>query len=226
MEESSISSTETDGVLEPSHSEKKLQWLEEIRKNIHVLRQILGLESAGGTELGQNLPHSNMKDILIVGLDLEHGSLQPHNSHSIKKKKKLEGFHFQIGLSILDTRQLHHRDPEKPLVHGHQFCTGSDEFVEEASRKFCFGQSEQITLSTVNIKILELIRGRDFVLVLFDGIADMQMLGKIGLDLKPLYIMDVMRLAQGPFPEFFFRPFRELLKILESPFEPHHLHCK
>lgn len=103
--------------------------------------------------LGLNLPDSDMKDLLIVSLDVKN----PNISQIAKNG------HFQIGISVLDTRRLQSSIRKRrgqnaqDLLQTHQFCIGSPKYFKNSSRSFCFGQSKHINLEDLSTTIQDLI---------------------------------------------------------------------
>ena len=112
-----------------------------LREDLLVLRHIFDLnhgkqsldqdrlETLG---LGHNLPNSGIKDLLVVGIDVENPDIA-----QLDKNGK-----FQIGLCILDTRDLRasigdcteHDSPAS--LRTHQFCIGPLKYFKDASRSF------------------------------------------------------------------------------------------
>lgn len=85
---------------------------------------------------------------------------------------------------------------KQELVKGYQFCMGSDSYCGAAAAKICFGQSEQVDSSTLRARVLELVAGREFVLIVFNGFDDLRLLQRMSIDLHPLCMIDVQNVAQ------------------------------
>jgi hypothetical protein len=83
--------------------------------NLDLGREILEQDRSTTLSLGENLPDSATKDILIVTLDIE----------GVGTGRLPEDGQFQIGLSIFDTRHLQHTSTEHDLLQSHNFCAGS-----------------------------------------------------------------------------------------------------
>ncbi|CZR56938.1 uncharacterized protein PAC_06827 [Phialocephala subalpina] len=168
--------------------------------------------------LGCNLPDSDIKDLLIVGLDVEN----PHVAQIAKNGQ------FQVGLSILDTRHLQSsmrkRTGSQGLLQTHQFCIGSPKYFKNASRTFCFGQSKHIKLEDLNTTIQNLISNRDFILVVHGGLGDAVFLEAAKVELNPLYILDTQKAAQHPLDLDHRCTIEEMLNLLECSFGHRVLH--
>ena len=166
-----------------------------LRDDLLVLRHIFNLDlgrpafhfpnCSEPAILGQNLPDSTIKDLLIVAIDVE-------NSDTTKFAN--DGQH-QVGLSILDTRHLHSfiSDPSAEydidnLLENHQFCIGSVKYYLRISRTYCFGKSRHIDLIDLNQEIQQMVSWRDVILVVHGGSEDIRFLEAAGMDLHPPYV--------------------------------------
>jgi hypothetical protein len=88
--------------------------------DLHLDRSRVMLERACAKKpkiLGQNIPGSNIKDLLLVSIDIENTQ-----AYRTDKLADYDG-QYQVGLSILDTRDLQSRvtNPE----HGSDFSDPS-----------------------------------------------------------------------------------------------------
>ena len=164
-------------------------------------------------DLGQNLVKSNIKDLLIVALDIE----------GVDTGQLLGEGNFQIGLSILDTRCICSSSPEQYLLQSYNFCVGSPDYCTKAVRKFSFGQSEDAKIEELRTKIQELVVGRNIILVVHGGKYDVLFLKDIDIDLCPLYVLDTQKAAQHPLDLDHRCTLQELLILLKCPFGSLHV---
>merc|ERR1711977_560255 len=121
-----------------------------LREDLLVLRHLFDLKDGQqtlennhleGQSLGSCIPGSNIRDLLFVSLDVEN----PPNKAELERNAE-----HQIGVSILDTRELGFgtavvtkRDPID-ILRTYQFVIGSMKYNRNASRSFCFGESQHI----------------------------------------------------------------------------------
>lgn len=101
-----------------------------------------------------------------------------------------------IGVSILDTRVLHHsihecvnltRDTD--TLESYKFVVGDSKYCKPASRKFLFGKSQLVPLSEVKAQVEPLVccRSRANIIVFHSDYSDRKAL--------PLYIIDNIKAA-------------------------------
>lgn len=162
-----------------------------------VLQSILGLRPDGSPPL----------DVIIVALDLE---LRRYTSrHSKFNQSQLEIT--EIGVSMLDTRDLTHPNPTCHLVNKH-FVVGTHNESERAARKLHFGTSERLEANAANVNecIMSLLRipdqnavrnkFRDIVLVghgISSDLAAMRRSGIVFEDIKTVVsILDTTHIAK------------------------------
>lgn len=160
-----------------------------LREDLLVLRHIFdlnhGQQSLETLGLGHNLPDSGIKDLLVVGVDVEN----PDTAQLGKNGK------YQIGLCILDTRDLRasigdcaeHDSPD--WLRTHQFCIGPPKYFRDASRSFCFGQAKHLIPNDINTMIQDLVSNQDIVLVVHGGAGDLHFLQAAKVDLNPLFTL-------------------------------------
>ncbi|KAJ2995645.1 hypothetical protein NUW58_g1215 [Xylaria curta] len=148
--------------------------------------------------LGATLPNSSMKDVLLIGIDVDTYQGYKHLSTDPQ---------LHIGVSILDTRVLHHlilKGPESTRETGalesHQFVVGDSRYCKTASRRFMFGKSQSIPLGEVKAQVESLVcrQGRDNILVFHGDHSDRKALSNLNIQLQPLYIIDNVKAAQYP----------------------------
>ncbi|KUJ17012.1 uncharacterized protein LY89DRAFT_69867 [Mollisia scopiformis] len=152
--------------------------------------------------LGQSLPGSAVKDLLIVGLDCENNSLGQLPTQ------------FQIALSILDTRHLQRNTSDGDLLRTYQFIVGSPKYFKEASKAICFGQSKHVSFQDLNKEIGDAVAGRDILLVVYGAGYTIPFLEIAGIRLRPLFILDVLKVAQHLLDLSYRIKLEEMLKLL------------
>lgn len=176
-----------------------------LRDEILAIRQLFGypdtcqLSSAHGTSsLGATLPNSSMKDVLLIGIDVDTYQGYEH----LPSDPQLH-----IGVSVLDTRVLHHLIQEgldsarqADALESYQFVVGDSKYCKTASRKFMFGKSQSVPLGEVKAQVESLVcrRGRDTILVFHGDHSDRKALSNLNIQLQPLYVIDNVKAAQYP----------------------------
>ncbi|KAI1463712.1 uncharacterized protein F4812DRAFT_446079 [Daldinia caldariorum] len=164
--------------------------------------QISSLSSAhGARDLGATLPNSSMKDVLLVGIDVD--TYQGYEHLPIDPQ-------LHIGVCILDTRVLHHliREGLEPMreadasdaLESHQLVVGDSRYCKAASRRFIFGSSQSVPLREVKALVESLVcrEGRDKILVFHGYDSDRKALSNLNIQLRPLYVIDNVKAAQYP----------------------------
>ncbi|KAI1175317.1 hypothetical protein F4777DRAFT_550996 [Nemania sp. FL0916] len=176
-----------------------------LRDEILVVRQLFGYSdigqlppARGAFDLGATLPNSLMKDVLLVGIDVD--TFQGYERLPIDPQ-------LHIGVSILDTRVLYriiHEGPdsmrEADALESYQFVVGDSKYCKTASRRFMFGESQTVPLDEVKTQVESLVcgRGRDSILVFHGDHSDRKALSNLDIQLNPLYIIDNVKAAQYP----------------------------
>ncbi|KAI0859377.1 hypothetical protein F4860DRAFT_271849 [Xylaria cubensis] len=172
-----------------------------LRDEILAIRQLFGYSDAsahGASNLGATLPNSSMKDMLLIGIDVD--TYQGYEHLPIDPQ-------LHIGVSILDTRVLYHlihegldSMRETDILESYQFVVGDSKYCKTASRKFMFGKSQSVPLGEVKTKVESLVcrRGRDNILVFHGDHSDRKALSNLNIQLQPLYIIDNVKAAQYP----------------------------
>lgn len=202
-----------------------------LREEVLVLRDLLGYvdfvdetTTLAPPLVGVHLSNSPMKDVLLVGLDID--TFQGYEQ--ITPDQQLH-----VGISLLDTRKLHSllanptQDPNVPhgMIDSYQFTVGSSKYCQRASRNFMFGRSEAIELSQIRPRLQELIGGREFTFVLHGSSSDMKMLRNLDIDLASLgclYVFDTNKVAQWAIQLHYRLGLEKLLENLEIPFDDLH----
>jgi hypothetical protein len=198
-----------------------------LREDLLVLRHIFDLnhgqqfldqdrlETLG---LGHNLPNSGIKNLLVVGIDVENPDIA-----QLDKNGK-----YQIGLCILDTRNLQASigDYTEPAsLRTYQFCIGPLKYFIDTSRSFCFGEAKHLVSDDINTMIRNLVSNRDIVLIVHGGVRDLHFLQAAKCDLNPLFTLDTQKAVQHPLDLDHRCTMEEMLNLLGCPFGDRILHA-
>ncbi|KAK1766912.1 hypothetical protein QBC33DRAFT_93341 [Phialemonium atrogriseum] len=113
-----------------------------IAKNgLHILSEVF--------RLGHHYSRSpSLLDVVLIAIDFE-------NINTIKSGISLKD-NCQVGLAILDTREIYRVSPSR-LIVTHNMATGSPSYLMKASRKFIFGETITIRPSYMAGRIQSLI---------------------------------------------------------------------
>ncbi|KAF2016109.1 hypothetical protein BU24DRAFT_492267 [Aaosphaeria arxii CBS 175.79] len=181
-----------------------------IAKNgLNILHEIFGLGV-------QTPPTPNLSDVVLIAIDFE-------NINTIKSGFA-EKRDCQIGLAILDTKEIHRQAPNT-LVSTYNLATGSPFNLRKASEKFIFG--ETITISTADVaeRIQSYIPpARNIVFVGYGIINDLQALQALDFQFPALLssVLDTSQVANNVF-EIWGGSLGDLLLKLSCSFN--RLHC-
>ncbi|RSL87028.1 hypothetical protein CEP51_002491 [Fusarium floridanum] len=169
-----------------------------LREENIALRQILGyrLETIQTSpynppEIGQYLPGTFIKDVLLVSVDIDTGGgyevISPGQS-------------FHIGVSIFDTRCLIQKLDAHDAITSYQFINTDSRPCKWAAKNFLFGETELITLQDFSSRISSLTKNRDYVLVAHGAKEDVKVLNNIDPKIvgRAAYILDTVKAAQFP----------------------------
>lgn len=172
-----------------------------LREENIALRQILGyrLETIQTSpysppRIGQCLPGTFIKDVLLVSVDVDTGGgyqvISPGQS-------------FHIGVSIFDTRCLlaqNKPDDPRDAITSYQFINSDSRPCRWAAKSFLFGDTELTTLPDLASRISLLTRDRDYVLVAHGAGEDVKVLNNMDPDIvgRASYVLDTVKAAQFP----------------------------
>lgn len=98
----------------------------------------------------------------------------------------------------------------------------SPEYCLKVSNKYLFGESETIRLEDIQPRIQAIIPNRDIVLVTHDGNSDLRFAKELGISIEAICTIDTQMVAQHPLQLTHKASLRELLIILNCPFQ--HIH--
>lgn len=195
-----------------------------LREETVALRQLLGYGRSTKAslrlnvpELGTNLPGSSMRNVLLVGLDVD--TFQGYD-------ELIPDQQLHVGISILDTRRLHKllisSSSEGELtaaIDSYQLTIGSSRYCRRARNNFLFGQSKlAASIYELKSELEHLVEGRDSILVFHGADSDLKMLRHLNIDLRPLYIIDTNKAAQYPLQLWYRYGLEKLLDVLEIPY--------
>jgi hypothetical protein len=144
-----------------------------MREDLVVLRHIFNLNHGIYTldqdrlkplGLGSKLPDSDIKDLLIVSIDIENPYIAQLSENS----------RYQTRLSMLDTRGLQafiydQKQDSLELLETCQFCISSKKGFKMIPESYCFGKSKRTILKDLQFIIQTLISDQDAVLVVDGG---------------------------------------------------------
>ncbi|KAK8087558.1 hypothetical protein PG997_002519 [Apiospora hydei] len=153
------------------------------------------------------------RDVVLVGIDFENTLLF--------KEELPEDAETQVGLAILDTRDLSSIEPSK-MISTSNLVTGSADYFERATQKFLFGNSILISTSDMAHQISSLIpHGRDVILVGHDIRHETHILSGLGFHRKIECCLDTFRITGHVLPYFMLK-LGELLTELDCPYSRLH----
>ena len=166
---------------------------------------------------------SNYSDIVFFSVDFEN--LQGIRSHAHCTGLRRRG-HAQVGVSILDIKNLSTSIPPQEAIKTFNFIVGgSSSTHRRIGRKFLFGETQRIRLPEIVSSLEQLLdRDRNLVLVGHGIAGDQTLLKVLGFDLETsvVGVLDTEDLAQyaigGPKLRL-----RRLLTELKCPFD--NVHC-
>lgn len=202
-----------------------------LRDEVLVMRELLGywhediiqkpsLSQGLPADLGNTLPGSAMRDVLLVAFDVD-------TKDSYQALTSDQDFH--IGISILDTRSLQDcivaptSKKVETMIQSYQFSIGDSKYIRKATKKFLFGNVEPIQLVDLKSKFEGLIAGRQMVLVFHGGSAsDWKIFQGLQLDQQPLYVLDTVKAAQHPLRLSYRWSLEKLLETFHIPFKALH----
>jgi hypothetical protein len=134
-------------------------------------------------------------DMLLMAIDIE-----PVQGHETTVPDQP----YRIGVSFLDTRYLQAscdapaaESELEAMITSSQFTGGaSSKYSRKAANRFLFGQSEPVSLSQLKPRLRQMVSCRDVVLVLHGAREDLKVLNSLGVDLHPIFVMDIVKAAQ------------------------------
>ncbi|KAI4864430.1 hypothetical protein F4820DRAFT_333933 [Hypoxylon rubiginosum] len=187
-----------------------------LRQELRVLRHLLGLtkENPTQTNFGRSLGKSSLKDVLYIAVDID-GTQDFSCVHT---------GHYLLGISILDARDLHSYT-NKPkakyaqdVIRSYLVQAGHSDHLSYQSDRFLFGDTQQIQAQDVKAYLQKLIRHRQYVLVTYGGEStDCKFIQQLRLITRPLYHIDVLKVAQYPLQMHYRYSLAKLLDALNLP---------
>ncbi|KAG5984997.1 hypothetical protein E4U55_002104 [Claviceps digitariae] len=190
-----------------------------LREENIALRQIFGyrLATSGSPysvpAIGQYLPGTLIKDILIISIDVDTGG-----GYEVIKP----GQNFHIGISIFDTRCLiNPLDDYRNAITSYQFINNPDaKPCKWAAYSFLFGNTESISLPDLPAKFSLLTQGRDYILVAHGAREDVKFMNNLdpGIAGRACYILDTVKAAQYPLQLYYRYSLEKLLQEFIIPY--------
>jgi hypothetical protein len=168
-----------------------------LREETLVLGQIFGYDgqpTARSPTLpptGIPLPGSRIKDVLLVSVDVDPGGryevVSPDQS-------------FHVGVSIFDTRCLNNYSPTDPqdAIASYQFISRCSQPTQRAVKQFLLGPTETLSLTAMAARLLDLTKGRDYILVAHGIGTDLKFLNNTdpAIVAGACYVLDTVKAAQ------------------------------
>ncbi|KAK4082288.1 uncharacterized protein Triagg1_2100 [Trichoderma aggressivum f. europaeum] len=186
-----------------------------LREENIALRQILGYRLGTITSspyrlcsIGQYLPGTRIKDILLVSVDVDTGG----GYEAISEEQS-----FHIGISIFDTRSLTDRPQDLgDAVKSYQFINNHSKPCRWAAKSFLFGESKLIELANLAASFFSLTQGRDYVLVAHGIETEIKFFNNLnpGIATGASYILDTVKAAQYPLQLYYRYSLENLLDEL------------
>ncbi|KAK7917026.1 hypothetical protein PG985_010634 [Apiospora marii] len=179
------------------------------RNGLQTLCEALGLD-------GQLSGSAARSDSVLVAIDFE-------NTGNIRDGF-LSSTDSQVGLAVLDARDLGRDIKPGRVIATRNFVTGSPSYIKRASARFSFGKSIAIKTAAMLKRIKSVIpRDRHVILVGHSVRNELEMLRILGYDFvsSSMTVIDTVRVANEVFG-FWGGSLGELLVRLGCPFS--HLH--
>lgn len=182
-----------------------------------ILRELFGYTSVTNEA---DLSRTPLLDVLLVAVDID-----TQQGYS----EILPDHQFHIGVSTLDSRAmvnpagtLRSGKGPTPTIQSLQFTIGDSRYCRKASKRFLFGLSEPSSLSSVKSRLETIASGRNVVLVVHEGHADLLALSNFDIDLQPIFVVDTVKAAQEPLSLPYRYSLEKLLEALEIPYKKLH----
>lgn len=106
----------------------------------------------------------------------------------------------QVGIAVLDTRDITTSKQREKLISTYNFVTGPEEYYYKAQLKFLFGKPEQILARDMLLNVQRCIpRDRNVVLVGHDVRHEISALSKLNIDFREsciLGFLDTFRITR------------------------------
>ncbi|KHN94480.1 Polynucleotidyl transferase [Metarhizium album ARSEF 1941] len=172
-----------------------------VKNGLEILLQILGPKEEAPLRY---------QDTILVAIDFEN-NIQFRGDLS-------RNVDTQLGLAILDTRDISTATSPEKLISTYNFVTGSPKYYRKAMLKFLFRKPVWIKLDEVLDQIKALIpTDRNVILVGHDIRHEVHVLSNIGFNLQGLQCLDTFRITGQVLPHFSLT-LGELLTELGCPY--------
>jgi hypothetical protein len=114
-------------------------------------------------------------DLLIIAIDIEH--------------RKSDLLRFEVGVAVLDTRDLQTSTRQENLISTRSFCV-EGRLWRDVTNKFKFGNGELIRPDELEPALKNITSNRKFALVFHDRRLDLEFLEHLQINLEPDYLFD------------------------------------
>jgi hypothetical protein len=112
-----------------------------------------------------------ISDLLIIAIDIEH--------------RKSDPLRFEVGVAVLDTRDLHISTRQENLISTRSFCVGEQIFWRDVTNKSNFWNGELIRPDELEPALKSITSNRKFALVFHDRRLDLEFLEHLQTNLEP-----------------------------------------
>lgn len=159
-------------------------------------------------------------DVVFISIDFEN----PDKIHLPTSKHALSGG--QMGVAVLDTRDLESWDEKGNIISTYNFAWGRCIYIVHARRNFIFGATREIKSSDIASTLEALVpRSRNVVLVAHGSCNELAVLERINFDTETsiVGVLDTFELSKSVLPSLQGRSLEKILQALGIPY--HGLHC-
>lgn len=153
----------------------------EIAKDgLQIALQVLGLSESPPAQ-------SNHRDPVLIAIDFENITGIGKDSASGQEPNT------QVGLAVLDTRDINASTPRENIISTYNFTTGSKEHYHRAQLKFLFGKPVLISAKDMLTNIKHCIpQNRNILLIGHDIRHEISALSKLKADFRELCITGLL----------------------------------
>lgn len=194
----------------PARCPRKNTYIPVAHNGLRIAHEILGLGPSTSPALA---------DVVLVAIDFE-------NTDGLRstrfQKSSTRPLRSQVGLAILDTKELQHGTPGE-AIKTHSFPTGSFRYVQNVRKRFLLGKTTRIAPLEIAYCIRSCIPSNRNVVIVGHGVAnDLRVLQALNFhfDASPI-VLDTAQIAQRSFNLEL--SLSHLLPVLGSSFRE--LHC-
>ncbi|KAF3318018.1 hypothetical protein TWF173_008757 [Orbilia oligospora] len=186
--------------------------------NTKTLRELLGLTKASHSTL-----YENTRDDLLIAIDCENG-------FEFTKQDSFEKVNSQLGLAILDPKDLAKSTSSKVNISTYNFATGTPNYRKRVSTRFIFGESYNLCTQKKDLaeKINNIIPdSRNVILIGHGGRQDLKAFSSLNAKFLKYPFVDTQIIARNVLPAIdenrkANESLRNLLTYFNCPFDRLH----